>query len=183
MNVYATNTPELGYELQGSYDTLAQTQRNHPEYSHWWTDAGADERDEGGQQQPAQSAFGRGIGHRPQEMAASRPAECPRLQGEAPFLDVGERGDDDRPHDRQQATQSSPEAALRVQAAGPLTLADFIGLDVCLNILEVLQRGYGDPKYRPCPLLRQMVDAGKLGRKSGQGFYTCLLYTSPSPRD
>jgi len=55
---------------------------------------------------------------------------------------------------------------------GPLTLADFIGLDVCLNILEVLQRGYGDPKYRPCPLLRQMVDAGKLGRKSGQGFYT-----------
>jgi 3-hydroxybutyryl-CoA dehydrogenase len=54
---------------------------------------------------------------------------------------------------------------------GPLTLADFIGLDVCLNILEVLQRGFGDPKYRPCPLLRQMVAAGKLGRKSGEGFY------------
>jgi len=54
---------------------------------------------------------------------------------------------------------------------GPLTLADFIGLDVCLNILEVLQKGFGDPKYRPCPLLRQMVAAGKLGRKSGQGFY------------
>ena len=54
---------------------------------------------------------------------------------------------------------------------GPLTLADFIGLDVCLNILEVLQKGFGEPKYRPCPLLRQMVAAGKLGRKSGQGFY------------
>lgn len=54
---------------------------------------------------------------------------------------------------------------------GPLTLADFIGLDVCLNIMEVLLRGFGDPKYRPCPLLRQMVAAGKLGRKSGQGFY------------
>jgi 3-hydroxybutyryl-CoA dehydrogenase len=55
---------------------------------------------------------------------------------------------------------------------GPLQLADFIGLDVCLNILEVLQRGFGDPKYRPCPLLRQMVASGKLGRKSGAGFYT-----------
>ena len=54
---------------------------------------------------------------------------------------------------------------------GPLTLADFIGLDVCLNIMDVLQRGFGDPKYRPCPLLRQMVAAGKLGRKSGEGFY------------
>ena len=54
---------------------------------------------------------------------------------------------------------------------GPLTLADFIGLDVCLNILEVLQDGFGDPKYRPCPLLRQMVAAGKLGKKSGEGFY------------
>ena len=54
---------------------------------------------------------------------------------------------------------------------GPLTLADFIGLDVCLNIMEVLQRGFGDPKYRPCPLLKQMVAAGKLGRKSGQGFF------------
>jgi len=55
---------------------------------------------------------------------------------------------------------------------GPLALADFIGLDVCLDILEVLQRGFGDPKYRACPLLRQMVAAGKLGKKSGEGFYT-----------
>jgi 3-hydroxybutyryl-CoA dehydrogenase len=55
---------------------------------------------------------------------------------------------------------------------GPLTLADFIGLDVCLAILEVLHGGLGDPKYRPCPLLRRMVDAGWLGRKSGRGFYT-----------
>jgi 3-hydroxybutyryl-CoA dehydrogenase len=54
---------------------------------------------------------------------------------------------------------------------GPLALADLIGLDICLNILEVLQEGLGDPKYRPCPLLRQMVDARLLGRKSGQGFY------------
>jgi len=55
---------------------------------------------------------------------------------------------------------------------GPLTLADFIGLDVCLAILNVLHDGLGDPKYRPCPLLRRMVAAGHLGRKSGQGFYT-----------
>jgi 3-hydroxybutyryl-CoA dehydrogenase len=54
---------------------------------------------------------------------------------------------------------------------GPLRLADFIGLDVCLAILEVLHDGLGDPKYRPCPLLRRMVDAGWLGRKSGRGFY------------
>jgi 3-hydroxybutyryl-CoA dehydrogenase len=54
---------------------------------------------------------------------------------------------------------------------GPLTLADFIGLDVCLDILRVLQSGLGDPKYRPCPLLIKMVDAGWLGRKSGRGFY------------
>jgi 3-hydroxybutyryl-CoA dehydrogenase len=54
---------------------------------------------------------------------------------------------------------------------GPLTLADFIGLDVCLAILEVLQDGLGDPKYRPCPLLRQMVAAGRLGRKTGVGFF------------
>jgi 3-hydroxybutyryl-CoA dehydrogenase len=54
---------------------------------------------------------------------------------------------------------------------GPLTLADFIGLDVCLAILNVLHQGLGDPKYRPCPLLKRMVAAGHLGRKSGQGFY------------
>jgi 3-hydroxybutyryl-CoA dehydrogenase len=55
---------------------------------------------------------------------------------------------------------------------GPLTLADFIGLDVCLAILDVLHEGLGDPKYRPCPLLRRMVAAGQLGRKSGRGFYS-----------
>ena len=54
---------------------------------------------------------------------------------------------------------------------GPLTLADFIGLDVCVDILRVLQEGFGDPKYSPCPLLVRMVDAGWLGRKSGRGFY------------
>ena len=55
---------------------------------------------------------------------------------------------------------------------GPLILADFIGLDVCVDILRVLHQGLGDPKYRPCPLLVKMVDAGWLGRKSGRGFYT-----------
>jgi 3-hydroxybutyryl-CoA dehydrogenase len=54
---------------------------------------------------------------------------------------------------------------------GPLTLADFIGLDVCLSIMEVLHEGFGDGKYRPCPLLRRMVQAGHLGRKTGRGFY------------
>jgi 3-hydroxybutyryl-CoA dehydrogenase len=71
----------------------------------------------------------------------------------------------------------SPEAVDSVMKLGmnhpigPLALADLIGLDICLNVMEVLQEGLGDPKYRPCPLLRRMVDAGQLGRKSGQGFY------------
>jgi len=55
---------------------------------------------------------------------------------------------------------------------GPLELADLIGLDTCLSILEVLYEAFGDPKYRPCPLLRKYVDAGYLGRKTGRGFYT-----------
>jgi len=63
---------------------------------------------------------------------------------------------------------------------GPLTLADFIGLDVCLAILRVLEQGFGDPKYRPCPLLVKMVDAGWLGRKSGRGFYEYSRVSSSS---
>jgi len=72
---------------------------------------------------------------------------------------------------------ATPEAIDKVMKLGmnhpmgPLALADLIGLDVCLSILEVLHRGFGDPKYRPCPLLVKMVDAGYLGRKSGKGFY------------
>jgi 3-hydroxybutyryl-CoA dehydrogenase len=73
---------------------------------------------------------------------------------------------------------ASPEAIDTVMKLGmahpmgPLALADFIGLDVCLAILEVLHRGLGDDKYRPCPLLRRMVAAGHLGKKSGRGFYS-----------
>jgi 3-hydroxybutyryl-CoA dehydrogenase len=73
------------------------------------------------------------------------------------------------------ATADAVDEVFRVGMAhpmGPLTLADFIGLDVCLDIMRVLHEGLGDPKYRPCPLLVRMVDAGWLGRKSGRGFYT-----------
>jgi len=72
------------------------------------------------------------------------------------------------------ATPESVDEVFKLGMAhpmGPLTLADFIGLDVCLDIMRVLQEGLGDPKYRPCPLLIKMVDAGWLGKKSGRGFY------------
>jgi 3-hydroxybutyryl-CoA dehydrogenase len=72
------------------------------------------------------------------------------------------------------ATPEAVDEVFRLGMAhpmGPLTLADFIGLDVCLDIMRVLLDGFGDPKYRPCPLLIKMVDAGWLGRKSGRGFY------------
>lgn len=72
------------------------------------------------------------------------------------------------------ATPEAIDEAMKLGAAhpmGPLALADLIGLDVCLAIMEVLQEGFGDPKYRPCPLLKRMVDAGYLGRKSGRGFH------------
>lgn len=72
------------------------------------------------------------------------------------------------------ADREAIDAVMRLGMAhpmGPLQLADLIGLDVCLNIMSVLYRGFGDDKYRPCPLLRRMVAAGKLGRKSGEGFY------------
>ena len=72
------------------------------------------------------------------------------------------------------ATKEGIDTVMKLGMAhpmGPLTLVDLIGLDVCLDILEVLHRGLGDDKYRPCPLLRRMVAAGRLGRKSGKGFY------------
>jgi 3-hydroxybutyryl-CoA dehydrogenase len=72
------------------------------------------------------------------------------------------------------ATAESVDAVMKMgmnHPMGPLELADFIGLDVCVNILDVLHTGFGDPKYRACPLLRKLVAAGWLGRKSGRGFY------------
>jgi 3-hydroxybutyryl-CoA dehydrogenase len=73
------------------------------------------------------------------------------------------------------ATPESVDTVMKLGMAhpmGPLALADFIGLDVCLAILEVMHKGLGDPKYRPCPLLRRMVAAGYLGRKTGRGFHS-----------
>jgi 3-hydroxybutyryl-CoA dehydrogenase len=73
------------------------------------------------------------------------------------------------------ASAEDIDAAMKAGAnhpMGPLALADLVGLDTTLAVLEVLQRDLGDPKYRPCPLLRRYVAAGRLGRKSGAGFYT-----------
>ena len=73
------------------------------------------------------------------------------------------------------ATPEAVDAVMKLgmnHPMGPLELADFVGLDVCLDVMEVLYKGYGDSKYRACPLLRKMVAAGWLGRKSGRGFYT-----------
>ena len=72
------------------------------------------------------------------------------------------------------ATPEAVDAVMKLgmnHPLGPLALADLIGLDVCLAILEVLHRDLGDDKYRPCPLLRKLVAAGRLGRKSGRGFH------------
>jgi 3-hydroxybutyryl-CoA dehydrogenase len=73
------------------------------------------------------------------------------------------------------ATAEAVDAIMKLgmnHPIGPLELADFIGLDTCVHILDVLHEGFGDSKYRACPLLRKMVAAGWLGRKSGRGFYT-----------
>ncbi len=73
------------------------------------------------------------------------------------------------------ATPSAIDTVMKLgmnHPMGPLALADFIGLDVCLAIMNVLHDGFGDPKYRPCPLLKRMVAAGHVGRKSGRGFYS-----------
>jgi len=72
------------------------------------------------------------------------------------------------------ATRESIDGIMKLgmnHPMGPLALADLIGLDTCLHIMEVLHKGFGDTKYRPCPLLRRYVAAGRLGRKSGRGFY------------
>ena len=82
-------------------------------------------------------------------------------------------------YQEQGASAADIDQAMKLGAGhpmGPLALADTIGLDVCLSIMEQLHEGFGDPKYRPCPLLRRMVDAGYLGRKSGRGFHN---YESP----
>ena len=104
---------------------------------------------------------------------AGRSRRLPRLHRQSRA-----HADDQRGHLRVMEGVGTPEAIDTVMKLGmnhpmgPLTLADFIGLDVCLAILNVLHEGLGDPKYRPCPLLRRMVAAGHLGRKTGRGFYT-----------